>query len=75
MKKTQIIDSTQGIELTENREIELRVEYHNREVYNFSGKTKKEAYKNFLNTFLNLKGFVKAEFRVYDSDLIDYVEN
>lgn len=68
------LDLTSGIELNENREIELTVEYHNGARYSYSGQTKKECLDQFKAKWGNFKGFVKKEFRVYDSELIDYVE-
>lgn len=68
------LDFTKGIELNESRDIEMTVEFSNRAMFVFHGQTKKQCREQYKKRFGNLKGITSIEFRVYDCELIDYVD-
>ena len=46
----------------ENKMIALTVTYHNKRMFVFHGKTKKECNEKFKAKFGNFKGFIKKEY-------------
>ena len=54
----------------EKKMIELKVTYHNKKVFVFYGKTKKECNNKFKAKFGNFKGFVKREYIEYTEQFI-----
>tara|TARA_R110002124_G_scaffold283449_1_gene459465 strand:- start:2534 stop:2701 length:168 start_codon:yes stop_codon:yes gene_type:complete len=51
---------------TKNQLIELTVEFKNGKRYCYSGATKKEATKKYLDKFGNFKGILKKEWEIIE---------